>query len=300
MARYARERVYFPGSSHIKSPYFEWASAATIWLVVAAVIWAFGDADYRKRALIREINGEGGQISTVFSGPGWQSLKSLTNLWGLRIESCPNISDAGLVYLGGMTHLHSLVHGDNLRISDADHRAGNGRREDGPAEMPGPWPTPFFRQSGTADPTIRHRCGGPAEDPIRYATPRSPGQSVDPQPSTLGRIRELEVGSLKRWGVTQVELAALTFPFLFYHLALYGLLLGLIPGFWSATRLILIAAVALAAYGVVLPVYLALTGPGSSGGGWKKWLITQTITLASWFSGFLLWEVLDVGVPDGP
>jgi len=47
-------------------------------------------------------------------------------------------------------------------------------------------------------------------------------------------------------GFTHRELAALTLPFLAFHLLLFAMLGGFIPGFWPAFPLLMTLAVALA------------------------------------------------------
>jgi hypothetical protein len=101
-------------------------------------------------------------------------------------------------------------------------------------------------------------------------------------------------------GFTGRDLASLTLPFLAFHLLVFAMLRGLVPGFWSAFPLLVALAVALAVHGLVLPILLTVKAHAGGRSGVRAWLISQSLTLACWFSGFVLWEVLSVSVPDGP
>ena len=101
-------------------------------------------------------------------------------------------------------------------------------------------------------------------------------------------------------GFTQRELAASTLPFLAYHVLVFAILNGVVPGYWSTFPLLMALAAALAVYGLVLPIRLAWTAHARNRSGVRAWLISQGLTLACWFSGFILWEVPSVSVPDGP
>jgi len=101
-------------------------------------------------------------------------------------------------------------------------------------------------------------------------------------------------------GFTRRELAALTIPFLAYHGLMFSMLRSLIPGFWSAFPLLLGLAVGLAVYGLVLPIRMAWTARAGGRSGARAWAISQALTLACWFSGFILWDLLSISVPDGP
>ena len=103
------------------------------------------------------------------------------------------------------------------------------------------------------------------------------------------------IGQLTCW-----QWAALSLPFLFFHLLLYGMLSGVVPGFWTAIPLLVASATALSLYGLVMPIYAARAAGRRGGRTARTWLTTQAVALACWLSGFLLWGVLDVPVPDGP
>jgi hypothetical protein len=115
-----------------------------------------------------------------------------------------------------------------------------------------------------------------------------------------GLLEDREERTLRVGGFTHREVAAATLPFLAYHVLVFAMLKGFVPGYWSTFPLLMALAAALAVYGLVLPIRLAWTAHARDRSGVRAWLISQGLTLACWFSGFILWEVLSVPTPDGP
>ena len=96
------------------------------------------------------------------------------------------------------------------------------------------------------------------------------------------------------------EWAALSVPFLIFHLLLYGMLFALVPGFWSAFPLLVVGSVVLAVYALVMPIRTTRRAHVRGVGKARTWLIAQAVTLLCWLSGFVVWSVLKIPVPDGP
>jgi len=105
---------------------------------------------------------------------------------------------------------------------------------------------------------------------------------------------------MRIFGFAPRQLAALTLPFLVYHLLVFAMITGIVPGYWKTFQILLTLAGALAVYGLALPILVAFTAHAGGHSGVRAWLISQSLTLACWFSGFVLWQVLSVSVPDGP
>ena len=103
------------------------------------------------------------------------------------------------------------------------------------------------------------------------------------------------IGKFSRW-----EWTALSVPFLLFHLLVYGMLIGFVPGFWSVFLPLLVGAGVLTVYGLAVPLRVALSARARGDAPASTWLIAQGTTLFCWSSGFVMWWILDLQVPDGP